>query len=78
MWGSLFAGNPWELPPSAVVTAGEISTRGYYNELRRSAIDPEEVQSLKVVFAGHSGAGKTRYARSSSTSFFPCNISCAR
>lgn len=61
------ASNPWELPPAAVVAAGNDSIRGFYNELRQSATDPEEIQSLKVVFAGHSGAGKTRYAQS-------CNI----
>lgn len=56
--------NPWELPPAAVVAAGHDSIRGYYDELQQSATYPEEVQSLKVVFAGHSGAGKTRYAQS--------------
>lgn len=57
--------NPWELPPAAVVAAGIDSIHGYYNELQESATDPEEIQSLKVVFAGHSGAGKTRYALNS-------------
>lgn len=55
--------NPWELPPAAVVSAGADSIRCYYEELKQRGKDPEEIQSLKVVFAGHSGAGKTRYVR---------------
>lgn len=58
---SRLGNNPWELPPAAVVAAGKDSIRGYYDELTRTATDPVKMQSLKVVFAGHSGAGKTRY-----------------
>lgn len=57
--------NPWELPPAAVVAACRDGIRGYYNELQESATDPQEIQSLKAVFAGDSGAGKTRYVESS-------------
>lgn len=57
--------NPWELPPAAVVAAGDDSIRGYYAELKRCSTGPVKMQSLKVVFAGHSGAGKTRYAHTS-------------
>lgn len=53
------SGNPWEYPPAAVVAGGVTRIRGYYEELRPPT-QPLEVQSLKVVFAGHSGAGKTR------------------
>lgn len=53
--------NPWECPPAAVVNAGLDTIRGYYEELKQDP-DPVKVQSLKVVFAGHAGAGKTRYA----------------
>lgn len=52
--------NPWELPPAAVVGAGRDSIRSYYDELKQSRTRPVKMQSLKVVFAGHSGAGKTR------------------
>lgn len=52
--------NPWELPPAAVVQAGKDSIRGYYDELKQCRTRPVKMQSLKVVFAGHSGAGKTR------------------
>lgn len=62
------AHNPWERPPAAVVAAGKTSIRGYYDELKGR--DPVEMQSLKVVLAGHSGAGKTRYALRGCT-FFP-------
>ena len=56
----VLGGNPWECPPAAVVAAGESSIRGYYDELKRSARGPMKIQSLKVVLAGHGGAGKTR------------------
>lgn len=57
------SGNPWECPPAAVVAAGLLSIRGYYRELEGCATGPMKMQSLKVVLAGHSGAGKTRYAQ---------------
>eukprot|EP00752_Nemacystus_decipiens_P014395 g12804.t1 len=51
--------NPWELPPAAIVASGRDIICGFFNELTQSSVDAEEIQSLKVVFAGHSGAGKT-------------------
>lgn len=55
--------NPWECPPAAVVAAGNASIRGYYDELKGCEEGPVEMRSLKIVLAGHSGAGKTRYAQ---------------
>ena len=51
-------GNPWECPPAPVVDKGIGPMKKYYNELERA--DPVLIDSRKVVFIGHSGAGKTR------------------
>lgn len=51
--------NPWEYPPVPVVAGGLDKIREYYEELKPPT-KPWKTESLKVVFAGHSGAGKTR------------------
>ena len=50
--------NPWERPPASVVNKGIGPMMKYYDELEKAS--PVIVDSRKVVFIGHSGAGKTR------------------
>ena len=54
--------NPWERPPEPVVKKGIGPIKRYYDELEKASpvANPVLVDSRKVVFIGHSGAGKTR------------------
>lgn len=52
--------NPWESPPVPVVAKGIDAIKKYHEELKRTAA--VLVDARKVVFIGHGGAGKTRYA----------------
>lgn len=53
-------GNPWEFPPAAVATKGRESIRRYYDTWEQCDFRLVEIYSLKVVFVGAFGAGKTR------------------
>ncbi|CAN0429790.1 unnamed protein product, partial [Ascophyllum nodosum] len=54
--------NPWERPPAPVVNKGIGPMMKYYDELEKAS--PVIVDSQKVVFIGHSGAGKTSLMKS--------------
>eukprot|EP00903_Cladosiphon_okamuranus_P017025 g15690.t1 len=62
--GLLSADNPWEFPPAAVVVNGRKSIRKYYDTWKQCDFSLVEIHSLKVVFVGAHGAGKTSLARS--------------
>ncbi|CAM9377077.1 unnamed protein product, partial [Ascophyllum nodosum] len=52
----------WERPPAPVVNKGIGPIKKYYDELEKAS--SVLVDSRKVVFIGHSGAGKTSLIKS--------------
>lgn len=58
-----FGGNPWVMPPEAVVENGRSAIKTYYTDVQMAIEAGATVTSrrlLKVVLVGSSSAGKTR------------------
>lgn len=56
-------GNPWMMPPEAVVEKGLKAVRSFYKDVREAVHAGGDVISrrlLKVVLVGSSSVGKTR------------------
>ena len=56
-------GNPWKMPPEAVVEQGPEAIRIFLGDVYKASENGAEVKSLKllkVVLVGASSAGKTR------------------
>lgn len=56
-------GNPWVMPPEAVVEKGLEAVRKYLQDVqtaKEAGADVTSLKLLKVVLVGSSGAGKTR------------------
>ncbi|CAN0052948.1 unnamed protein product, partial [Laminaria digitata] len=59
-------GNPWIMPPEAVVEEGLSAVETYLEDVRtaeKAGAGIKTMQLLKVVLVGSSQAGKTRYER---------------
>ena len=56
-------GNPWIMPPEAVVEKGLHAVKTYYTDVREAGTKAIPRRLLKVVLVGSSSAGKTRQER---------------
>lgn len=53
-------GNPWIMPPEAVVEKDLAAVKTYYTDVREAGAEVIPRRLLKVVLVGSSSAGKTR------------------
>lgn len=56
----ILTGNPWIMPPEAVVENGLHAVKMYYTDVREAGTKVIPRRLLKVVLVGSSSAGKTR------------------
>lgn len=62
----LLGGNPWRMPPEAVVEQGLEAVRKYLIDVKSAKSEgapTKSLQLLKVVLLGSPQAGKTRYLK---------------